>query len=236
MVTVADPEEFGFAVETAVTFTGAVVTLPFAVEVVGTPPGATNRPEVEINPVAWLPPATPLTSQVTAVLVTPFTAAVNCWVVKIDTVAGLGLTVTATCCAMVTLAEPESELFADKTAVTVTVAGLGMVPGAVYKPLEVMVPDAAPPPGVPFTCHVTEVFVVPVTVAMNCVVAPGLSVAVAGVTVTVIGGGGDEPQDWRNREAAAVTTKNGTERMRSLILTTHASIENFRTVMLFHFE
>ena len=67
IVTVADPEEFAFAVEVAVTVTGVVVT-PVPSEAVGTPPGATNRPDVEINPVVWLPPVTPLTSQVTAVL------------------------------------------------------------------------------------------------------------------------------------------------------------------------
>ena len=217
MVTVADPEEFVLAVETAVTLTVVVVTLPFPVEIVGTPPGATNRPEVEINPVAWLPPVTPLTSQVTAVLGSPFTVAANCWVVKMDTVAGFGLTATETCCAMVTLADPESDVFADKTAVTVTVAGLGMVPGAVYNPFEVMVPDAALPPGVPFTCQVTAVFVVPVTVAVNCVLAPGLSVAIGGVTATVIAGGGVLPlQDPRNSETARMTSK-ARERMRSLV-------------------
>ena len=50
-MTVADPDEPGFAVETAVTVTGVVVTLP-PLEVVGTPPGATKSPEVEMNPVA----------------------------------------------------------------------------------------------------------------------------------------------------------------------------------------
>lgn len=119
---------------------------------------------------------------------------------------------------MVTLAEPESDAFADETAVTVTVAGLGMVLGAVYNPPEVMVPAAALPPGVPFTCQVTPVFVVPVTVAMNCVLAPGLSVAVAGVTVMVIGGGVlPLPQEPRNTEAASPTTKRARERMRSLV-------------------
>lgn len=121
---------------------------------------------------------------------------------------------------MVTLAEPESDAFAVKTAVTVRVAGLGMVLGAVYNPPEVMVPAAALPPGVPFTCQVTLVFVVPVTVAMNCVLAPGLTVTVAGVTVTVIGGGGGvllPPQELRNTEAASPTTKKARERMRSLV-------------------
>jgi hypothetical protein len=120
---------------------------------------------------------------------------------------------------MVTLAEPESDAFAVRTAVTVTVAGLGMVLGAVYNPLEVIVPAAALPPAVPFTCQVTAVFVVPVTVAVNCVLAPGLSVAVAGVTVMVIGGGGvpPPPQEPRNREAASPTAKKASERMRSLV-------------------
>src|SRR5690348_10428922 len=128
MVTVADPEELAFAVETAVTVTGVVVTLvPF--EVVGTPPGATKRPEEEINPLVLLPPVTPFTCQVTAVLGTPFTVAVNCCVVKIATLTGLGVTATATatCCATVTEADPESAVLAAETAFTVTVAGLGIV-------------------------------------------------------------------------------------------------------------
>lgn len=95
-MTVADPEEFGFAVETAVTVTGAVVTLPFPLEVVGTPLGATKRPDVEMYPATWLPPVTPLTSHVTAVLDCPFTVAVNCWVVKMATLIGFGVTVTVT--------------------------------------------------------------------------------------------------------------------------------------------
>jgi hypothetical protein len=217
IVTVADPEELGLAVETAVTVTGAVVTVPFPLEVVGTPLGATKRPDVEIYPVAWLPPMTPLTSHVTAVLETPFTVAINCCVVKIATVAAFGVTVTATCCATVTIAEPESDIFAEETAVTVTVAGLGIVLGAVYNPFALIVPVVALPPGVPFTCQVTAVFVVPVTVARNCVVAPGLTVAEAGVTVTVIDGGGLlPPQEPRRRETARLGMSQTLGRMRSL--------------------
>ena len=160
-----------------------------------------------------------MTSHVTAVLATPFTVAINCCVMKTATVVGFGVTVTAICCATVTIAEPESDAFAEETAVTVTVAGLGIVLGAVYNPVDVIVPAAALPPGAPFTCQITAVFVVPVTVAMNCVLAPGLTVAVAGVTVTVIGGGGGVllPQDPRNIEAASPTTKKASERMRSLV-------------------
>src|SRR5215472_13552322 len=95
MVTVAEPESLGFAVETAVTVTGVVVTPPLPVDVVGSLPGATNKPGLELNPVACVPPVTPLTCQVTAVLATPFTAAVNCCVAKIATLLGFGVTVTA---------------------------------------------------------------------------------------------------------------------------------------------
>ena len=220
MVTVADPVSLVLAVETAVTVTGVVVTPPVPFGVVGTPPGATKRPEEEINPVAWLPPVTPFTCQVTAVLATPFTVAVNCCVVKMATLTGLGVTATATCSATVTEADPESAALAAETAVTVTVAGLGIVLGAVYNPAVVIVPTVALPPAVPFTCQVTAVFVVPVTVSRNCLVAPGLTVAEAGVTVTVIGGGGGvllpPPQELRNRKLARLGMKKTALRMRSL--------------------
>ena len=141
-----------------------------------------------MNPVAWAPPLTPLTCQVTAVFVVPVTVAVNCCVVKIGTEVGLGVMVTVTDCATVTMAEPEAAGFATETAVTVTVAGLGMVLGAVYSPVALMVPTVALPPATPFTCQVTAVFVVPETVAVNWSVAPGLTVEEAAVTVTVICG------------------------------------------------
>src|SRR5262249_8904108 len=154
MVTVAEPEELGFAVETAVTVTGVVLTPP-PFETVGTPRGATKTPELEIKPVVCVPPVTPLTCQVTALLTAPFTVAVNCGVVKIATLIWLGLTATATDCAMVTEAEPESAVFATDTADTITVAGFGTELGALYKPVELIVPTVELPPGVPFTCHVT---------------------------------------------------------------------------------
>jgi hypothetical protein len=195
-----------------------VVTPPLPFEVVGTPLGATKRPEVEMNPVDLLPPATPLTSQVTAVLGTPLTVAMNCCVVKMATLIGFGVTVTATCCAMVTMAEPESTVFAEETAVTVTVAGLGITLGAVYSPLAFIVPTVELPPAVPFTCQVTVVFAVPVTVPKNCFVAPGLTVTDAGVTVTVICGGGvlPPPQEVRNKILARLGIRRIARRMRCL--------------------
>jgi hypothetical protein len=55
--------------------------------------------------------------------------------------------------------------------VTVSVAGLGSEEGAVYSPAVEIVPTVAFPPVVPFTCQVTAVLEVPVTVAVNCCVA-----------------------------------------------------------------
>jgi hypothetical protein len=85
----------------------------------------------------------------------------------------------------VTALLPVALASAELTARTVTVFGLGSVFGAVYMPDELIVPAAALPPVTPFTCQVTEVFVVPVTWALNDFVALARTLAVAGVTVTV---------------------------------------------------
>jgi hypothetical protein len=61
----------------------------------------------------------------------------------------------------------------------------GTVFGALYRPDELIVPAAALPPATPFTCQVTEVFVEPVTVALNDFVAPARTVALAGETAIV---------------------------------------------------
>src|SRR5437764_810785 len=125
----------------------------------------------------------------------------------------------------------ESAAFAADTAVTVAVGGLGIVPGAVYKPFVLIVPMVVLPPVVPLTCQVTAVFVVPVTVAMNCLVVPGLTVAEAGMIVTETGGGGGAlppPQEPRTREAARMGINNTAVRMRSpgRAGTTHVSTGN----------
>jgi hypothetical protein len=51
------------------------------------------------------------------------------------------------------------------TAVTVTDAGAGKTDGAVKRSAEEIVPADELPPTTPFTCQVTFVFVLPVTVA-----------------------------------------------------------------------
>jgi hypothetical protein len=66
-------------------------------------------------------------------------------------------------------------------AVTVAVEGVIKVPGAEYSPLLSIVPG----PGV---LQVTAVFVVPLTFAVNCWVAPRITVGAAGVTLKVTTG------------------------------------------------
>lgn len=67
-------------------------------------------------------------------------------------------------------------------AVTITFAGI--VSGAVYRPLELIVPHPDPEHPVPLTVQVTAVSVVPVTVAVNCCVRPSTTCAEAGAMVT----------------------------------------------------
>jgi hypothetical protein len=56
---------------------------------------------------------------------------------------------------------------AADTAVTVTVAGVGTVIGAVYTPPVEIMPTLAFPPATPLTLQLTAVFVDPVTNAAN---------------------------------------------------------------------
>src|SRR6185437_5835018 len=94
-VTVAEADFVGSAWETAVTETVAGL---------GTADGPRYRPSfevpgtvVETRPTVELPPLTPLTCQVTAVLVLPLTVAVNCCNANVAKVAVVGEMVTLTC-------------------------------------------------------------------------------------------------------------------------------------------
>ena len=69
---------------------------------------------------------------------------------------------------MLTTAEAILLLSACETAVTVTVAEFGTVAGAVYIPVEEIVPCMASPPVVPFTSQITAAFAVLETTAVNC--------------------------------------------------------------------
>ncbi|MGH9208426.1 MAG: hypothetical protein ACRD1G_18045, partial [Acidimicrobiales bacterium] len=95
-----------------------------------------------------------------------------------DTVRGPPAAVT------VTLADADLVISACETAATVTVAGLGTAAGAVYSPDVETVPTVALPPVTPFTCQVTAVLLVPVTVAVNCCVVPTCTDAEVGAIET----------------------------------------------------
>jgi hypothetical protein len=62
-----------------------------------------------------------------------------------------------------------------------------MVEGAVYKPFELTVPHAAPVHPAPLSDHVTPRFVLPVTVARNCLCSPTANTTVVGEIVTDTG-------------------------------------------------
>jgi hypothetical protein len=80
---------------------------------------------------------------------------------------------------------PDAVESAALTARTITVLGFGTMFGAVYKPDALIVPVAVFPPATPLTCHVTKVFEDPVMTALSDWVAPPLTVAPDGETLTV---------------------------------------------------
>ena len=120
-----------------------------------------------IVPNVELPPATPLTLQVTAVdgLPVPVMDAVNTWAAPVATVADGGRRLTTMLSCNVTVTEALSFGLTWLTAVTVALAPVGRIAGAVKKPDEEIVPADVLPPVTPFTCQVTSVFVLPTTVA-----------------------------------------------------------------------
>ena len=108
---------------------------------------------------------------------------------------------------IVTEADPLLELSAVLVASTFTTAGTGKSAGAVYTPLELIVPTPTFPPGIPFTLQSTARLEAFVTAAVNGCEFPSKTGTEEGVTVTVMtgaGGGGFElarpPQP--NRDAA----------------------------------
>lgn len=69
---------------------------------------------------------------------------------------------------MVTVADADLVASASEATVTVTIAGVGTAPGAVYNPVGEMVPHARPEHPLPPRLQLTAVFVVLTTVAVNC--------------------------------------------------------------------
>lgn len=120
------------------------------------------------------PPAMPLTDHATPVA----GVAVKACVAPAETVGPDGLTEMACAFVTVTVAVPIALLLACEVAVIVTLP-LGTAEGAVYTPLESMLPP-------PVAVQVTAVFVVPTTLALKVWVPLTGTLAVRGVTLTEI--------------------------------------------------
>jgi hypothetical protein len=113
---------------------------------------------------------------VTPVEETPESVAENCAVPPAFTDAVAGVTLIDAGAFTVTVACAESVEFAVLVAVTVTVVFEVTLEGAVYKPVEEIVPG-------PERLQVTPAEETPESVAENCAVPPAFTVAVAGVTL-----------------------------------------------------
>src|SRR5437763_7561352 len=148
MVTCAEADFVGSACDTAVTATVAGF---------GTTAGAVYRPELDIIPTVALPPLTPLTCQVTAVLLVFCTVAVNCCVPPAPTVADTGEIVTRTTAVggMVTCAEADFVCSVCVTTATVPVPGRRSTAVAVYRPQPDIIATVALPALTPPSCQPT---------------------------------------------------------------------------------
>ena len=107
--------------------------------------------EFRIDPTAVLPPTIPLTSHVTVAFRAPVTVAWNACAAPSGTVAVEGVIEIA----ITEIMETETEVALDGSACGVamicTVAGDGATEGAVYTPLEEIVPQATPAQPIPAT-------------------------------------------------------------------------------------
>jgi hypothetical protein len=179
MVTDAVADLVGSATDVAVTDTWGGL---------GTVDGAVYSPLVVIVPQAAPVQPLPATLHDTAVFVVLLTVAVNCWWPPVSSCIANGEIVTETGGTIVTDAVADFVESATDVAVTDICGGLGIADGAVYSPLVVIVPQVAPEQPLPATLHVTVVFDVPVTVAVNCWWPPMRSCAVVGEIFTDTGG------------------------------------------------
>ena len=100
----------------------------------------------------------------------PVTLAVKSCMPEVETEALVGLILSKTASAAVTVTLAEADLVGSATlaAFTVTVAGEGTLDGEVYSPLAEIIPHAAPVQPTPLTVQVTAVFEVPDTFPANC--------------------------------------------------------------------
>jgi hypothetical protein len=97
----------------------------------GTTVGAVYRPVFEMAPHSDPVPPEPETLQVTLLSTAFWRVAVNCLVPPAATRESEGETVTTTAARMVIVALADLEVSAAEVALTVTVAGVGTLPGAV---------------------------------------------------------------------------------------------------------
>ena len=97
---------------------------------------------------------------------------------------------TAISLVIVTVALADLVVSAWLVAVMLTLAGEGKSAGAVYLPVEEIIPSIAFPPGTPLTAHDTSMFVVFVTVAAKVCELPKITAPLVGLTVTTMAGGG----------------------------------------------
>lgn len=135
--------------------------------------GAVYKPVASMVPTVALPPAMPLTAQVTVVVMVPVTVAVNCCIAPVAMLGVEGDTLTVMGVVMDTTVVATKEGSTTLVAVTVTVPGVGgATAGAMYKPDVVMVPTELLPPGMPLTAKLTLVLEWPVTVTKNCTPRP----------------------------------------------------------------
>lgn len=176
MVTVAAADLVGSASEVAVTVTTAGL---------GTLPGAVYRPVDEIAPHALPEQPLPPRLQRTAVFAVLTTVAVNCCVFPAATCAVWGNRVIPTGRTTVTVAVADFVGSAADVAVTITCAGLGTSAGAIYRPLDEIVPQLIPEQPLPLTFQVTLVLDDPPTVALNCCVLPVTTFALPGETLMI---------------------------------------------------
>jgi hypothetical protein len=86
-------------------------------------------------------------------------------------------------------ADAENWVLACDVAVTV-IAVFGGEAGAVYRPVESIVPTVAFPPAIPFTLQLTALLLLPVTetVGVNCCFVPAAKVALVGLIVMITAG------------------------------------------------
>ena len=165
-VTEAVPDFVGSATEVAVTKTCGGL---------GTVDGAVYKPLADIVPHDAPAQPPPAMLHDTAVFVVFAIVAVNCWWPPGSSCTVAGDTVTETGGRTVTEAVADFVGSATEVAVTNTCGGLGTVDGAVYSPLADMFPQLAPEQPPPAMLHNTAVFIVPVTVAVNCLCVPALT-------------------------------------------------------------